>query len=130
MLAKGPSYYCICNLFAKRNCVFQAYLLALLIIVLILYNNYLFLQLVVLQYFPLRFQHKDGIITKCVLISVTVYYLIGVGMKQQAATERYQAGFQIQVIMIQVHLFNQDAVFFIWSINEQTFQRNLEDLSA
>lgn len=47
-------------------------------------------------------------------------------MKQQAATEWYQAGFQIEVIMIQV----QDAVFFIWSINEQTFQRNLEDLSV
>lgn len=61
---------------------------------------------------------------------MTVYYLIEVGMKQQAATEWYQAGFQTEVIMIQVHLFNQDAVFFIWSINEQTFQRNLEDLSA
>lgn len=61
---------------------------------------------------------------------MTVYYLIEVGMKQQTATEWYQAGFQTEVIMIQVHLFNQDAVFFIWSINEQTFQRNLEDLSA
>ncbi|RMC09081.1 hypothetical protein DUI87_14087 [Hirundo rustica rustica] len=48
--------------------------------------------LVYLQYLPLRFQQKDDIITKCVLITVTVYYLIGVGMKQQADEEGYQDG--------------------------------------
>lgn len=96
VLAKGHSYYCIKHLFAKRSFVFQACLSYLLLswsFIIILF----LLQLVDLQYLPLRFQWKDDIIIKYVLISVTVYYQIGVSRKQQTQKNISYVSFKLLV---------------------------------